>query len=170
MKITLRPAEITDAKDLNRVKTMDGVFQSTCNHPGESIWETEEWINEAQKKSYLFIADVATGKESRVVGYVMLTINPNIRMRHCATLRIAVDTEYQGQGIGKKLFAYIVNFSDNVLCLDRLELVVIKGMDTAISIYTRNGFEIEGTSRKAMTMNGEYVDILHMARLRKEQL
>jgi RimJ/RimL family protein N-acetyltransferase len=49
--------------------------------------------------------------------------------------------------------------------IQRLELTVRVDNAAAIHLYQRMGYEIEGTKRRSLLVDGEFVDELYMARL-----
>lgn len=49
--------------------------------------------------------------------------------------------------------------------LTRLELTVVSSNIVAKHFYEKNGFEIEGTRKNAMIIDGKYVDEYYMAKL-----
>lgn len=49
--------------------------------------------------------------------------------------------------------------------LTRLELTVVSSNIVAKHLYEKNGFEIEGTRKNAMIIDGKYVDEYYMAKL-----
>ena len=49
--------------------------------------------------------------------------------------------------------------------LTRLELTVVSSNMVAKHPYEKNGFEIEGTRKNAMIIDGKYVDEYYMAKL-----
>lgn len=60
----------------------------------------------------------------------------------------------------------MINLCDNWLRVERIELTVFADNASAISVYRKYGFSVEGTGRKLALHNGEYVDALFMARLK----
>ena len=48
----------------------------------------------------------------------------------------------------------------------RLELTVICKNEAAKHLYKKSGFEIEGMKRKAVCVDGEYLDEYYMAKVR----
>jgi GNAT superfamily N-acetyltransferase len=56
--------------------------------------------------------------------------------------------------------------ADNWLNLTRIELRVYVDNSGAVALYKKFGFEIEGTHRRLVFRNGEYVDAYSMARIR----
>ena len=55
---------------------------------------------------------------------------------------------------------------DNWLNLTRIELHVYVDNATAIALYEKFGFKVEGTHRRLAFRDGEYVDAYSMARLK----
>lgn len=47
----------------------------------------------------------------------------------------------------------------------RLELTVLCTNKIALNLYKKSGFEIEGTKRKSMYIDGEYVDEYYMSKI-----
>ncbi|AKB76593.1 Acetyltransferase (GNAT) family protein [Methanosarcina horonobensis HB-1 = JCM 15518] len=85
--------------------------------------------------------------EGKVVGMVGIHLLKSARQRHTACLGMMVRTEYQGQGIGKKLLENILDLADNWLMLVRIELDVTSDNERAIHLYSSFGFEIEGKKK-----------------------
>jgi putative acetyltransferase len=74
---------------------------------------------------------------------------------------------YIGIGVGSKLLEAALDLTDNWLNVTRVELEVYIDNKSAISLYKKFGFEIEGTSKNYAFKNGKYVDTLFMARINK---
>ena len=89
-----------------------------------------------------------------------------MRMKHAATLMIAVHPDAHGRGIGKAMLAEMLNQADNWLNLVRLDLEVHKDNEAAIALYQKLGFEIEGEKRFSVFKDGKLSNLLLMARIR----
>ncbi len=74
--------------------------------------------------------------------------------------------DWQGKGVSTALMEACLDLADNWLGLMRLDLPVYVDNATAIWLYKRFGFEIEGTHKRFAFRKGEYVDAYVMARLR----
>ena len=94
-----------------------------------------------------------------------LTLAPQVRRRHVASIGIAVAAEAQGQGIGNALMQAMCDYADRWLGLLRLELTVYVDNARAIALYRRFGFETEGRMRGYAMRDGELVDAFSMARI-----
>lgn len=98
------------------------------------------------------------------VGYLAAKRGGLKRIRHSAYVVAGIRQKARRQGIGKKLFALLEKWAaENDLA--RLELTVIKDNETALHLYKKRGFEIEGVKRHSIFSNGEYRDEYYMAKL-----
>ncbi|KLU58744.1 spermidine N(1)-acetyltransferase [Peptococcaceae bacterium CEB3] len=167
MEFRIRPVCLGDAKDINELRHMPGVFENILGIPSERLKKTEDWISKLDNYTHEFVAIITdeSGSE-RVVGMAGLTVFGNSRLRHSAGIGIMVHREYQGNGIGRKLMETLLDIADNWLMLVRVELSVFVDNLKAIELYKKLGFDIEGTKRKAAIRNGEYIDEYVMARIR----
>ena len=79
---------------------------------------------------------------------------------------MAVHDAWQGRGIGTALLRAAIDLADRWLNLRRLELTVDTDNSTAVRLYEKFGFEIEGVLRKYSFRDGALVDAYAMARVR----
>lgn len=166
MRIIIRPIKIEDAEDINKIRVMRGVFEHTLGIYSERISFNEEFIENFTENDHMFVAVIGDEENSKVVGFAGLHISSIPRCRHSANLGVMIHTDYQGMGIGKALMNKLVDISDNWLKLVRLELSVFPDNEKGLRLYNAYGFEIEGTKKYAAVKNGEYTDILLIARYR----
>jgi ribosomal protein S18 acetylase RimI-like enzyme len=107
---------------------------------------------------------VALNKDA-VVGWADIRPAGPPLMKHCGTLGMGVVASYRGQGLGGRLLEAVLARSW-AFGLQRVELEVRSDNALAIALYERLGFLIEGRKVRAMCVDGEYFDMLQMARLR----
>jgi RimJ/RimL family protein N-acetyltransferase len=86
-------------------------------------------------------------------------------VRHVTTLGMSVDRMWRGKGIGSQLMARAIQWARSTGIVSRIELLVFERNETAVHLYRKFGFEIEGLRRKAIFRDGEYLDDLMMALL-----
>lgn len=167
MEFVIRPVCLSDAKGINDLRQMPGVFENILGIPSERIRKTEDYIVNMDNNTHQFVAIIADelGSE-KIIGSAGLSVFANNRLRHSAGIGIMVHRDYQGNGVGRKLMETLLDVSDNWLMLVRVELSVFIDNQKAIELYKKLGFEIEGTKRKAAIRNGEYIDEYIMARIR----
>jgi RimJ/RimL family protein N-acetyltransferase len=69
-----------------------------------------------------------------------------------------------GRGLGTSLLAELSVWAERT-GLHRLELTVMAHNERALALYRRCGFEVEGTRRHSLLVDGRYVDELLLANL-----
>jgi RimJ/RimL family protein N-acetyltransferase len=86
-------------------------------------------------------------------------------VRHSAVLGITVARGWRGQGIGRRLIEQAIAWAQETCIITRIELHVFARNRGAIHLYETCGFQVEGTRRRAVLRDGEYLDDLVMALL-----
>ena len=106
---------------------------------------------------------VAQGRE-RLVGFLAIMGGMYQRNRHNAYLVMGVLQEFGGHGLGGALLSEGIRWAGGAgIC--RLELTVMAHNERAVRLYERMGFEREGVRRRALLVDGAWVDEHFMARV-----
>ena len=100
----------------------------------------------------------------RVVGWCDITPASPATRAHCGTLGIGVIAERRGRGIGTALLRATLERAQAV-GFKRVELSVREGNARAAVLYERLGFLHEGVQKRAVQVDGEYENLLLMAKL-----
>ncbi|MEB2298313.1 GNAT family N-acetyltransferase [Lysinibacillus xylanilyticus] len=134
--------------------------------PGERKLETEQFTKfidnlNNNNHSALFIAEI----EKTVVGYLIVQGNhmPS-SVSHRAYIVVGIHSEYRGQKIGTALFSHL-DYWAKEKSMHRLELTVMANNTAGIALYKKMGFEIEGTKRHSLYVDGEYMDEYYMSKI-----
>jgi RimJ/RimL family protein N-acetyltransferase len=114
----------------------------------------------ASENSTIIVADA----DGVLAGYVGAVGGEFNRTRHSAYVVAGVRAAYGGQGIGTALFVALDAWARQHDIL-RLELTVQSRNAAAIGLYRKMGYEIEGTKRRSLVIDGVCVDELYMAKL-----
>lgn len=162
MDLLIRPVRLSDSEDINEMRRQEDVRANTLALATETISFTEGFLKSLGNDDYVLVAEL----DGKVVGMVGVHPFKSARQRHTACLGMMVRTEYQGQGIGKKLLENILDLADNWLMLVRIELDVTSDNERAIHLYNSFGFELEGKKKYSIIKDGKYADLLMMARYR----
>ena len=163
LAITIRRATPDDAPALVRIFSGPRAIAGTMQIPYTSEEARRKRLAEVPEGTYPLVAVV----DGEVVGHLTLHTYPTRpRRRHAGDLGIAVRDDWQGKGVGTALMAAAIDLADNWLNLTRLGLEVYTDNEPAIRLYTKFGFEIEGTLRRSAFRNGQFVDSYAMSRLR----
>ena len=109
---------------------------------------------------------VAISKD-KVIGWCDITSLHRPIFAHSGVLGIAVLAEYRGQGVGQALLHAALNKAKEI-GLTRIELTVREKNESAIALYKKFGFEIEGLHRNAVQIEAVYENHISMALLFEE--
>lgn len=162
--VIVRRAEPDDYEALHRVFSGPRAMAGTLQMPLPSAQMWRERLSEPPDGLFSLVACV----EDEVVGSLGLETSPTRwRMRHVATIGMAVRDDWQGRGVGTALMEVALDLADNWLGMSRVELTVYTDNAAAIALYEKFGFEIEGTHRRYAFRDGEYVSAYSMARVRE---
>lgn len=166
MNFYIRPVEPGDAKSINRIRVMPGVYENMLAVPSERVSYVEDYIENLCENNHEFVAvtEVNPGEE-QVIGMAGLNVYSGPRMRHSATLGIMVHKDYQNMGVGTALMEKLIDLADNWLRLVRIELTVYEDNLRAIRLYEKFGFEKEGIKRMGAVKAGKYANLIMMARI-----
>lgn len=164
--IVIRPAELRDAADINKLRRAPGIFENLLALPSETIAQNEDFIAKhlSSSNAHLFCAEANHNNTVRVIGLAGLHVRLLPRNRHTAELGIMVHNDFHGKGVGSKLMQTLIDLADRWLILKRIDLTVYPDNHAAIKLYKKFGFVIEGTLKYAAIRNGKYDDVLTMAR------
>jgi RimJ/RimL family protein N-acetyltransferase len=160
----IRPISTDDsAAFLHLLLTLDNETRFMMLEPGERLTSVEEMrdvIGSIKKNGEIFVLE----NEQDCAGFLSLQREPYRRNRHCAYIVIGISAAFQGKGWGTRLFQMAEDWARSE-GIHRLELTVMVHNASAIALYQKMGFEVEGTKRHALKVDGRYVDEYYMARL-----
>lgn len=106
----------------------------------------------------------AWSEEGKLVGFLSAQGNRPQKIAHSVYIVIGILQEFRQQGIGTRLFSLMEEWASEHQ-IHRLELTVMRENVAGQQLYHKMGFEIEGTKRDAIFMNGRYMDEYYMAKL-----
>ena len=89
--------------------------------------------------------------EGRIAGTCSVSRFPHLKLRHRATLAIALTKEFWGLGIGTRLMEELLRIARGWGVM-QAELEFIEGNDRARALYERFGFEITGFKPDAIML------------------
>ncbi len=164
MSITVRRASAQDAAAYARIMGDPSVYPGLMQMPytNEELWRARLVENSVPGKTDLLLVAELDGS---VVGTAGLhPAGASQRRRHALMLGISVVAEAQGKGVGSALMQAMCDYSDRWMGALRLELSVYTDNTRAIGLYTKFGFEIEGTMRGYAMRDGQFADTHAMVR------
>lgn len=162
----IREIRLEDAgKFVDLIKRVESESDFMLMEPGERNLTVEQQVKriEGMNKSYnstIFLAE----KDNELIGYLIAVGGTAKRDKHSVYLVVGILEQYRGMGIGTKLIQQLDEWA-NEKKIHRLELTVIKRNDSAIALYRKMGFEIEGTKKHSVKIGDEFVDEFYMAKI-----
>jgi len=168
--ITVRRALLSDAAAFARTMGEPEVLRQLMQLPytNEEVWRQRltDLLAPGKPDLMLVAERAAANGQTEVVGNAGLhPAGPALRRRHVMNMGIAVHSSAQGQGVGAALMQAICDWCDNWGQVLRLELTVYADNLRAQALYKRFGFVTEGLHRGYALRDGEYIDVISMARL-----
>jgi len=168
---TLRPITEADAEGyracLDRVAAERRYLAFTAA-PGLS--EVKFYIKAMLQRGLPFI--VAVDADDRVVGWCNIHVPPPSEHRggfgHVGTVGMGLDAAWRGRGLGRQMLLTVFDSAGRV-GIERVELQVYASNESAVKLYRKFGFVTEGVKTRARKLDGQYDDIIMMARLRPPQ-
>ena len=166
--ITIRKARLSDAKGIAEV-SKQGLKQKTWLYTGINKYTSEKF---KQLKGFLstknstFKMFIAIDKKSKkIVGQLGYSFRKTGRQKHIIGLGWGVYPGFEGQGIGTKLLKYALEHAKKK-GFKRAEAEVAVKNTGSIRMAEKNGFNLEGTKRKALlTDEGKYLDVYVFGKL-----
>jgi RimJ/RimL family protein N-acetyltransferase len=157
--VVIRRAAVGDAEQL--VVLRRALFAETSL----MLWEPAEFVATAaeeegfiqrlsERANRLLLVAFADGK---AVGFLAAMGGERNCLRHSALLALGVLRAYWSQGVASRMLSEAISWAPGA-GIKRLELAVHTTNTRAVALYQRHGFEIEGTMRSGLRVDGVYTD------------
>jgi len=101
----------------------------------------------------------------RMVGSLTFTGGPRRRIRHTGEFGIGLLQAYAGMGVGRAMLEMLIAWAESGGIVRKLDLRVRVDNLTAIRLYEKLGWKVEGRVTRDLCVDGTFHDILYMGRL-----
>ena len=163
MKVEFRPCQPDDTEMLWQMFSTLSEDSVSNLIPPFARDRIEEWTSNIDYDKVLAIVAVIEEKgEQQIIGDASLEFNSYEDSKHKAGLGIAIHDKYQNMGIGTALLKHLLNIAKKKK-LRKVWLEVNTTNNSAIHIYNKAGFQIEGKLIKERYINNKYRDEYRMA-------
>jgi len=167
LEIKIREAEKKDAhKLIQYVKQVADETDFLTFDSGEfnKTIEEEEQIIEQHKlaKNQIFIIALL---DKKIIGMLNVNSSKRKRLEHIGEFGMSVLKEYWNQGVGGSLLRYMINWAKKGDVINKINLKVLVENESAIRLYKRNGFILEGTLKRDIKLNNNFHDTYQMGLL-----
>lgn len=166
--VKLKPVEAIDADELFSMIYKTAVTETIQWDGPESLEnyraglaEREQQVREG--KTHLFtIIEVHSGKK---IGSVdMRPFEEKFR----GDMGLWIGEKFQGKGYGAEAIAQILKYGFEDLKMEKIEAQIFVGNLASRRVFEKNGFRLEGTTRKYSLKRGKYLDAWSMGITKEE--
>jgi putative acetyltransferase len=157
----VRLLESRDIPGIQAIYSDPGAYANTLQLPYQSA---EHW---EQKLAREGLTSLVAVRGDEVIGRLSLEVLQLPRRRHVATLGMGVKASARRTGVGSVLLNAAIELCEKWVDVSRIELEVYTGNVAGVALYSKFGFEIEGTCKRYAFRDGQYVDAHIMARVKQ---
>lgn len=157
----IRKAEISDLEQIlalhkETAKTPNGIARKPHEINEENV---RDFLEKSLKSGLIFVAE-DTANPHRLIAEIHCYKHEAECFKHTlSNLTIAVHPNFQGQGVGRKIFAHLLTRVEvQHPEIARVELMVRQSNKRAIKLYQDLGFEIEGHCKNRILNNEGQLD------------
>ena len=137
--------------------------QSHRSHMETPLEAVEERLRSTAESPDEFILGLFDGDEA-LIGMVGFSRYAADKTRHKGLIwGMYVASEAQGRGFGRALMQEAISRAQAMPGLEQINLAVIDGNTSARRLYLSLGFRTYGLEKRAVIVNGEYLDDEYMA-------
>ena len=132
--------------------------------PGEytfTINDERKFIRRVLKSENEFLAVVIYDNE--LIGSIGFRSNHLKRITHRGSLGMSVRKDFNNLGLGTLMMQHVIKQAIK-MGKSKLELEVRADNLSAVHLYEKFGFELEGTIKKGFFVDNKYVDLLIMGK------
>ena len=157
----VRLLESRDIPQIQAIFSEPGAYANTLQLPYQSA---EHWEKKLAREG---LTNLVAVRGDEVLGQLSLEVLQLPRRRHVATLGMGVKAAARGTGVGSVLLNAAIELCEKWVNVSRIELEVYTDNVAGVALYTKYGFEIEGTCKRYAFRDGQYVDVHIMARIKR---
>ncbi|GLR20121.1 GNAT family N-acetyltransferase [Portibacter lacus] len=100
--------------------------------------------------------------DNQIIGLLDVSASHKKRIRHSAEFGLSVRKDFWGIGVGSCLIEYMLDWARSNAHIKKLNLKVISNNESAINLYRKYEFTMEGRITKEFYINDQYYDMISM--------
>ncbi|MBP1616474.1 MAG: sortase-like acyltransferase [Bacteroidetes bacterium] len=129
----------------------------------KTIKDTEDWFEEHNLPDGYF--SLSCEYEGSVIGWACISSFRSIEgFAPTAEVSVYVDLAYRGRGIAGKLMEALIQEAQKRNFHNLISFITVDN-ETSIFLHQKHGFEVQGTLKEVAIKNGQYQDVVVMAKL-----
>lgn len=149
-----------DAEQIAALLNLPGFRRNTLRVPYHTPEQVRAWIEQRASDTTAVVAC----RGDCIVGAADLRRFSGRRV-HVGEIGLGVHDDHVRTGIGTALLSALIDAGERWLGLTRLELAVYTDNESALALYRKFGFVIEGTHQAYAFRDGAFADAHCMARV-----
>ncbi len=130
-----------------------GEFVMTVEQEKQFLEQTAK-----QPNAIYFVAEI----DSKIIGAASFAGGSRPRLKHVGEFGVSVSKAYWGNGIGTALVQRILDWSKETSIIRKVDLLVRADNISAIHVYKKLGFVIEGIQSRSLCIDGTFYDSILM--------
>ncbi len=130
-----------------------GEFVMTVEQETQFLEQTAK-----QPNAIYFVAEI----DSKIIGAASFAGGARPRLKHVGEFGVSVSKSYWGNGIGTALVQSILDWSKETGIIRKVDLLVRADNMSAIHVYKKLGFSIEGIQSRSLCIDGIFYDSILM--------
>jgi len=167
IEITIQKAKKTDAFALieyvKKVADETNFLTFDSSEFNKTVEEEERIIEEHNSvKNQIFIL---AKFDEKIIGILNVGSSRKKRLEHIGEFGLSVLKAYWNKGVGDSLMKYMIDWAKESGIIRKLNLRVSVNNESAIRLYKKNGFQIEGTIIRDIKLNDTFQDTYQMGLL-----
>ena len=163
--VELREVEVTDATLLlEYFERVNLESKNLLREPGEytfTVHDERKFIRRVLKSNNEYMAVVMYDEE--IIGSIGFRSSHLKRLTHRGSLGMSVRKDFNNLGLGTLMMEYVINKAKEMNKY-KIELEVRADNLSAVHLYKKFGFELEGTVKSGFFVDKKYVDLLIMGK------
>ncbi len=162
--ITLPPERWREAKHLRleALRAEPTAFASSCEDErafSDEVWKTRLASAYERDGNLTFFAEA----DRALIGMAGAGWSAKIKLRHVAEVYgVYVSPDMRGGGIASRLIRRLLEELRSLGHIEKASLTVNRESIAAVRLYEKLGFEIVGTARRELKVDGCYYDLHYM--------
>lgn len=161
-QIDIREVRVIDAEKLMSLQENLERSGFMLHEPGERVRTLEEESLRLEKVVRTLSTNIwVVELNNDIIGQITVVRGETKRRKHSAYLALGVHSDYQNRGIAGKLLEYVFGWAKTA-GIKRLELTVITQNTSAVHLYKKKGFKVEGEKINSLLIENRFVNEYYM--------
>lgn len=168
LRYRVRLATRADAEELSAIRLkIDGETEHLDREAGEDFLTAADFMriideDQAEARNLFLVCEI----NQQVIGFLRAKGNRLKRTNHKVDFGIAILKEYWGYSIGQQMLVSMIDWADST-GIRKIALQVLETNESAIALYKKLGFEVEGILKEDKYLSNGYQNTLVMGRIKQ---